>query len=213
MSVSYSSEFYRYRGNTSASVFRLLYKCNWHLGLALMFVISAHKLRHGYLWDTANFILSWLKRELVLPRAQKKDRGLSSVTGSQEASSAKFTFQPLFCQKRRLVWRRGGRWRRKAEPSRCWWRGFKSTVPSFTAQRYNFLSFIRMIKGLYIVFHTASLSARLAVCNGPTCQMASVQILFISLIHLGTSPLKKGKPKFILWRTLSGIIYLKKTVT
>lgn len=73
------------RGNmwASASASRLGYKCNWHLGLALMFVITAHKLRHGYLWDTANFILSRLEKKLVLPRAQKKDRGLSSVTGSQ----------------------------------------------------------------------------------------------------------------------------------
>lgn len=88
--VSYSSKLYHYGGKmwASPSVSRVGYKCNCHLGLALMFVISAHKLRHGYLWDTANFILSWLEKKLVLPRAHKKDRGLSSVTGSEKASFA-----------------------------------------------------------------------------------------------------------------------------
>lgn len=86
--VSSSSKLYRGKMWASPSVSRVGSKCNWHFGLALMFVISAHKSRHGYLWDAAIFVLSSLKKKLVLPRAHKMDRGLSLVTGSRKARFA-----------------------------------------------------------------------------------------------------------------------------
>lgn len=130
----------------SPSVSRVGYECNWHLGLALMFVISAHKLRHGYLWDTANFILSWLKKKLVLPRAHKKDRGLSSVTGSEKASFANLLLNhflpkaPLF-----QFHDEANVGDAKQTPPRCRWMWFKTaiqTVRSLAVWRWNCFDFM-----------------------------------------------------------------------